>query len=225
MKVCSKCGEEKPESEFYANFKRCKACVNQSNKEWVEKNRERANLIAKRWRLNNPEKHRAIAKRWREKYPEKAKANSRNRDWSKKKISAKAWREKNRDKIRVYDAKRRSTPHGRIDDAMSSGIRQALKREKGNCHWPELVGYTVEELKKHLEKQFTQGMTWDNYGEWHIDHIIPKSAYNYTTPKDIDFLRCWDLRNLRPMWGSLNISKHDKLEKPFQPSLLLQVSL
>jgi hypothetical protein len=64
-------------------------------------------------------------------------------------------------------------------------------------------------------------MTWGNYGQWHVDHKIPISAFNYETPDDIDFKRCWALKNLRPMWAKENISKGAKLDKPFQPALAL----
>ena len=66
-------------------------------------------------------------------------------------------------------------------------------------------------------------MTWENYGRngWHVDHIIPLVVHNYTTPDDIDFKKCWSLKNLQPLWEKENIAKHDKLFKPFQPSLTI----
>ena len=64
-------------------------------------------------------------------------------------------------------------------------------------------------------------MCWDNYGKWHIDHIIPKSVYNYTKPEHTDFKRCWALKNLQPLWASDNLSKNDKIDKPFQQALLI----
>jgi 5-methylcytosine-specific restriction endonuclease McrA len=64
-------------------------------------------------------------------------------------------------------------------------------------------------------------MTWKNYGkEWQIDHIIPISAFNFTSFKHIDFKKCWSLRNLRPLWSQENNSKSNKLDKSFQPSFL-----
>jgi 5-methylcytosine-specific restriction endonuclease McrA len=62
-------------------------------------------------------------------------------------------------------------------------------------------------------------MSWDNCNEWHIDHIIPKAAFNYEKPEDIDFKKCWALKNLQPLWAKENHEKKDKLLKPFQPSL------
>ncbi len=83
-----------------------------------------------------------------------------------------------------------------------------------------MVGYTTEELKEHLETQFKKGMAWDNYGKkWHIDHIIPRSKFNYIYYDDIDFKRCWALTNLQPLWAKENIQKSDKVDKDFQPFL------
>jgi hypothetical protein len=60
---------------------------------------------------------------------------------------------------------------------------------------------------QHLEKQFTEGMTWDNYGQWHVDHIRPMSSFNFTSLDDPEFKECWDLSNLQPLWETENLSK------------------
>ena len=54
-----------------------------------------------------------------------------------------------------------------------------------------MVGYTSLNLKEHLEKQFNDGMNWDNYGEWHIDHIKPISSFTFETCDDEQFKECW----------------------------------
>jgi hypothetical protein len=76
---------------------------------------------------------------------------------------------------------------------------------------------------RHLEKQFLPGMSWENMGEWHIDHKIPIAAFNFEKPEDIDFKRCWALKNLQPLWKSENCIKGAKIDKPFQPSLNLSL--
>lgn len=80
-----------------------------------------------------------------------------------------------------------------------------------------LVGYTLVELMEHLESQFTKGMTWDNYGEWHIDHIRPVSDFNFITHNDSEFKECWSLWNLQPLWAFDNLSKCAKCEAPPLP--------
>jgi len=112
-----------------------------------------------------------------------------------------------------------SDPNYRLNRSMSAAVYACLKNNKKRVPWDEVVGYTVLELKSHLEKQFDDGMTWENYGEWHVDHIIPLAAFTFTTPTHIDFRRCWGLSNLRPLWARLNHQKGSKLDKPFQPSL------
>jgi hypothetical protein len=54
-------------------------------------------------------------------------------------------------------------------------------------------------------------MTWDNYGEWHVDHIKPISSFKITEIGDKEFMSCWSLENLQPLWGEENIRKSNKL--------------
>lgn len=77
--------------------------------------------------------------------------------------------------------------------------------------WFAILGYTRDELVAHLERQFTKGMSWNNMGEWHIDHIVPLSSFSIETPDSPDFARAWALTNLRPMWGIANMSKGGKV--------------
>ena len=76
----------------------------------------------------------------------------------------------------------------------------------------KLLGCTVEECKSYLESKFKQGMTWDNYGyrTWHVDHIIPYSAFNFTDEEQVK--RCFHYTNLQPLWAEENYKKRDKIE-------------
>ena len=113
-----------------------------------------------------------------------------------------------------------SDPKKHLNMVMRVSVRQCLKGEKKNRSTFDLVGYSVNQLKRHIEKQFSEGMTWENWGiVWHIDHIIPLSAFNFTKPEDPDFRRAWALSNIRPLWAKDNLSKSAKVEKPFQPYL------
>lgn len=74
----------------------------------------------------------------------------------------------------------------------------------------ERLGYTIEDLKNHLENKFTKknGYTWENYGTyWEIDHIIPASWFKYKNFDDIQFNLCWCLGNLQPLEKIKNMSK------------------
>lgn len=128
------------------------------------------------------------------------------------------WREDNKEHVnkykRDYERKRRAEdPKYRLGVRTRTAVWQMLKERninKSNKTFA-LLGYTIEELMIHLEKQFTQGMTWDNYGEWHVDHIKPMSSFNFETTEDREFKLCWCLDNLQPLWGPDNLSKGTKL--------------
>jgi hypothetical protein len=135
------------------------------------------------------------------------------------------WKEIDKNRLRVcrYMKDRKlKDPKFRLKQTMGTSIYKAIKNNKEGKSWQSFLDYTVEDLRKHLEKQFHPGMTWNNYGKagWEIDHIIPISVFNFEKPEDIDFKRCWALKNLQPMWAKENDSKNNKLLKPFQPSFV-----
>jgi hypothetical protein len=162
---------------------------------------------------------RCICKRNEEKRKTPSVAKHR-RNYDKKRRSTKEYREYNK----KYAANRRKDTKNTLTNRISCGIRSSIKSgSKGGRHWENLLGFTVDELKRHIEKNFCQGMSWDNFGEWHIDHKIPISAFNFETPEHVDFLRCWSLDNLQPMWAKDNIAKSNKLTEHFQPNLPLSM--
>ena len=68
----------------------------------------------------------------------------------------------------------------------------------------------MDELKTHLEKQFKEGMSWDNYGKWHIDHVRPRATFTIVSFEDSSFKECWALSNLQPLWADENSRKQPK---------------
>lgn len=178
---------------------------------WYVKNVERAKAAQALWKRNNPERVKEKRSKWRKENKEKIRKNR------------KLWRKMNPGKVSESNKKSRRKTGGKLNANVATAISRALNGNKKGWHWEDLVGYTHENLKIHLEKQFNDGMSWDNYGKggWEIDHRIPIAAFNIETPFDLDFRQCWALRNLRPMWAKDNRSKKDKLTKPHQPSLLL----
>jgi len=72
----------------------------------------------------------------------------------------------------------------------------------------DLLGCTVEELRAHLEKQFKRGMSWSNYGRWHIDHIRPCASFDLTDPEQQRI--CFHYSNLQPLWAEENMRKGAK---------------
>lgn len=93
---------------------------------------------------------------------------------------------------------------------MCSMIYSALKRQKSGRTWLSFVDYSIDELSLHLERQFQDGMTWENMNLWHIDHILPRSSFNYQKETDLDFKACWAIWNWCPLWKIDNLKKGSK---------------
>jgi len=112
-------------------------------------------------------------------------------------------------------------PIYRLKVIISVTIRDMLKRNKTSKRGKSILqylGYTLQQLKEHLEKQFEPWMNWDNYGipggeekKWQIDHIIPRSLLPYDNMEHPNFQKCWALENLRPLEAIENLKKGNKL--------------
>jgi hypothetical protein len=240
-KICTKCGEWKLLDEYYKQkagkhglHSWCKPCFLLSSKEYRANNKDTIAATKRKYREDNKEKVAAASKRWREENKDKKKADdaawreeNRERFLStsaeykknnpeKVKEWKKDWAEKNPDKIREarkkYYEKKRSTPKGRVELNVSNNMRSALKKgAKANRSVFKILGYTVEALMTHLEQRFQSGMTWENYGDWHIDHIVPLAAHQYDSTEDLEFKKAWALSNLQPLWAADNCSKGAKI--------------
>lgn len=174
----------------------CTACATKRNNEWHRKNRDRSLNNARQWKAENRER---IRKYNREYYARRQREeNQRTR----------AWKAANRDKINARRRERmRTEPEFRTEKVMRDLLSRTLRFPK-NRRTSEILGYTPQELKTHLEKQFTKGMSWDNHGDWHIDHIVPVSVF--VKQGDYDPAVINALPNLQPIWASQNFSKSDK---------------
>jgi len=236
-KTCPGCGNSFPDTPnfFYWRIKKrgimqsnCKECCKARSVAYRAANPEKTKAAVDKWILADPGRARKSGKdsyhKNKAKYTDKKRAHYVNNREQYIKTAARR-RAENPEKHREYDnrsgARYRATKAGNIRGRMSAQINNAIKGKKIGRRWESLVGYTAKGLIRHIEKQFTDGMSWENRDKWHIDHIIPVSAFNFTKPEHIDFKRCWALSNLRPMWAKDNISKGAKLDKPFQPSLLI----
>lgn len=208
----------------------CVVCSEAQRTAWSAANIDRHKQLQADWYKVNKEHHRAYGYAW-------SKANTAKRS----KHSA-TWRAKNRQRVR--DTKRiwrKNNPlgvaHHRLDEPktrakalrrmvnsrMKTRVRDVLLSvgvAKGGKSWLDFVPYTAEELMARLQKTMPSGYTWDDYvsGALHLDHVVPVSAFNFTSPADIDFQRCWDLKNLQLLPAAKNLSKSNKLDKPFQPA-------
>jgi hypothetical protein len=130
----------------------------------------------------------------------------------------KKYRKNNVDKIRQikrdYERNRKSSdPLYKLITNFRTAIWTVLKESNVDKygHYFDILQYTPEELINHLEKQFKDDMTWDNYGIWHVDHKLPITSFDIQEMGDEEFMRCWCLDNLQPMWGEENIRKSNKI--------------
>jgi hypothetical protein len=160
----------------------------------------------KKWRDSNKEYMSNKSKTWYEKNKEH------------RKEYLKEYRENNVDKIRQikrdYERNRKARdPLYKLISNFRTAIYQVLKESnvEKNKHYFDILQYTPEQLITHLENKFTDKMTWDNYGEWHVDHKLPITHFNISEMGDSEFMKCWSLDNLQPMWGDENIKKSNKL--------------
>jgi hypothetical protein len=130
----------------------------------------------------------------------------------------KEWREKNIDKHREYKRKyekhRKDTdPLYRLVSNFRTAIYTVLKESNVDKygHYFDILQYTPDKLINRLELQFKDDMCWENYGEWHVDHIKPISSFDIKEIGDDEFMKCWSLENLQPLWGDENIRKSNKI--------------
>ncbi len=94
-----------------------------------------------------------------------------------------------------------------LRNAIRTSIYCALRRGKAWRKWQDILGYTADDLVRHLERQFTAGMSWSNYGDWHIDHIVPLASFRLVDANDPAVRTAWGLPNLRPLWAEKNLTK------------------
>ena len=107
-----------------------------------------------------------------------------------------------------YDlAREQRIAKGKLDSRIRARLNNYLRGGKGSRSWREKVGYSLDELKTHIERCFLSGMGWHNSHLWHVEHIIPLSAFEYANVDEKNFKIAWALTNLRPMWAKDNVSK------------------
>jgi hypothetical protein len=108
--------------------------------------------------------------------------------------------------------RRSKHPSAKIRKNLRNRIRRmlhnALNNSPRNIKKTALVGCNRLELKAHIEKQFKPGMSWDNYGEWHVDHIKPCVLFDITKKEDLVAMNHYT--NLQPLWAKDNLSKGAK---------------
>ena len=232
-KTCSKCGETKSLGAFYKHKTckdgvqgHCKLCIKAQKKAYYEANKgkiltqqkayyeankEKISALHKDYREANKEKISALIKAYHEANKEKRADQRKARyEVNKDKVSAqqKAYRKANREKInaRIRQRYKRDVQF-RLGLALRNRLRRAVKNQQRTSSAIRALGCTIKELKRHLEAQFTDGMSWENWAldGWHIDHIKPLASFDLTDRKQL--LEACHYTNLQPLWAKENLSK------------------
>lgn len=239
MKTCARCKAEKPASRDHFSFITsrsafhpwCKPCCAEDRRIDratrpdhykaldAKRDKDRTRELQRARYQADPEKHRAWAAK---RTPEQAARYNENR---RRRIETDpAYAEKVRARQRAtaakhghkYNEQRRKAwaqapASKRLRTYFTSAICHSLKgTTKGGRSWELILGYTTAQLMEHLERQFERGMSWTNYGEWHVDHILPVASFAFEDAADPEFKACWSLTNLRPLWARENLAKRDR---------------
>jgi hypothetical protein len=204
---------------------------NLTQKIWRENNTDKIKEFAKKYYNNNPEKFILISKLYRNNNPEKIKElnkkyynnniefnKKRVSDWVKQNYDSRTnyinnWKSENNEHIKEYKKNRYNNDLlYKLTHNIRNRVRDFLKLKnitKNNKTF-DIIGCSPEFLKEHIEKQFTDGMSWDLMGEHiHIDHIIPLSSVN---TEDEVYKLC-HYTNLQPLWAEDNLKKSNKIIK------------
>jgi len=168
--------------------------INKQNiyiKAWKDKNKEHVNKKSLEWKSKNPHKVSKLKKIWYDK----------NKDKIKKKYAD------------IHIKKYNNDKNYKLKHVLRSRLNKAINNNYKTGSAVSDLGCTIEELRKHLEDQFQEGMTWDNYGlkGWHIDHIKPLASFNLEDEEEL--LKACHYSNLQPLWAKDNLSKGAKYEE------------
>jgi len=203
--ICSKCKENKSIDEFYIRSDsgiprgECKLC----SKLYREENKLRHKELNHQYYLNN--KNKIVENVY----------NYRNNNRIKFLEYSKNYYLNNKEKIvkmcsENFSYRWKNSIEMQLHSNVSNAIRKQIKKENNTF---SMLPYNIKELKAYLKTTIKE-FSWDDYSgdKYHIDHIIPKSLYTFTSYKDDDFQKCWNLRNLRLTPVIVNLSKSNTLD-------------
>lgn len=198
MKKCGRCNETKPLDDFH-NSKSlkdgkqsyCKKCTKEYKNKYYLENKGKIMSYVKEYRENNKERITEYRKEYNKKY-----------------------KEENKDYLREYQkhyvkSKRQSDALFRLKANIRTRTACAFKAKswRKNSKTEQILGASYEKVMNHIESRFKQGMSWDNLGKWHIDHIIPLSS----AENKEELIKLSHYTNLQPLWAEENFVKGDKI--------------
>ena len=205
-KVCTKCNEEKEFGEFNKNkdgkfgvTSVCKSC----KRAYREENKE---AISVQKRTHYEQNKDVVLEKNREYYNENKETIS---------VQHHEYYNENKEKLIQNGVNYRrirlaEDPLFRLIHNMRTRVNHAIKANSGEKaeKTMELLGCSVQHVRDHLESQFTEGMTWETQGEWHVDHIRPCASFDLEDPEEQK--KCFHWTNLQPLWALDNLRKGAK---------------
>ena len=195
VKECEKCKEYKLLSEFHRKIaapfgvgSACKACRNECDKQYRQQNKERISEQKKQHYQQNQERISEQQKQYRERNKERV-----------------------YERTNKYAKQRKQTdPLFKMRCNLRTLIGNSIKKQgyTKSSRTYKILGCDLETFKKHIERQFTKGMTWNNHGEWHYDHVIPISSGQ----TEEELIKLNHYSNFQPLWAEDNRIKSNKIE-------------
>lgn len=202
MKTCAQCYEQKPFEAFARNRSNktdgrrgtCKDCYKVYSQSYCATHLEQQRASARQWNRSNADRHRLNKRRWE--------TENRARYLASKRASS----QRNKATASARVAVRYATdPQFRLCKNMRTRVQAALAGRKKPGSLTVALGCSWQAFVQQIESQFQPGMNWDNYGKWHIDHIIPLCRFDLADP--YEFSQAWNHTNMRPLWAADNLAK------------------
>jgi len=199
-KNCSKCGQLKLFTDFY----KCSGKFDGLKSECKDCSKKRKTEYKKKF----PEKIKQQDKQTKDKFRDRNKEIERNRyknNTEQCKARNKKWRKDNPEYLREYY----SQPQFRIAKNLRNRVRRALRGIIKSENTLSLIGMHIPEFMEYLSSRFQEGMSWENYGQWHIDHIRPCKSFDMSN--ESQQRECFHWSNMQPLWAIDNIIKSDNI--------------
>ena len=201
MKVCTKCNIKKDLLEFNKKsdakdglHPSCKECRKLEFKKYYKENKETLLSYQKSYYNENKEYVINREKVRQKENPELSILKEKKRREKRKKYF-----------VEYYNKRRQFDILFKISGNLRNRINKFIKNKSKSTE--KITGLSYVKLKEHLENQFFEGMTWDNYGDWHIDHIIPLSS----AKTEEEIYKLCHYTNLQPLWAEDNLKKSNKI--------------
>jgi len=189
-KICYKCGTIKGLDNFYKNKTKkdgfsnlCKECSKVYKNDYNQKNKDKISIYNTKYRIENAE-------------------------------FIKLYKKNIRREIKIYNRKYKKA---RIETDLNFKLACRLRTRLCNAIAQKQkigsaildLGCSIDFFKSYIEQQFQLGMSWNNYGEWHLDHILPLSSFDLTNREQ--FLKACHYTNHQPLWAEDNFKKNNKV--------------